>query len=117
METQSLQAAFNSQHEAESAIRKLSSLRADRFRLEKLGSGIGEPASTGVMEAATEPHDYTDTDGIFTDTAAAFSVEASSTLGEFASPEALYSLSVEVPGSATEQAREVIRQAGGILAP
>lgn len=117
MEMQSLQAAFNTQDEAESAIRKLSALRGDRFRLEKLGSGTDQPASTGAMEAIADPHGFTDTGGVFTDSAAASSVEASSTLGEFASPEALYSLSVHVPGSVSEQAREVIRQAGGLLAP
>ncbi|MFC5532105.1 hypothetical protein [Cohnella yongneupensis] len=115
MEMQSLQAAFNSQGEAESAIRKLSSLRADQFRLERLaGSGLA-PRSTPVMEAMTSSHAFTDTDDIFTDAAPAFAVESSSTLGEFASPEALFSLSVKVPGSAMEQARSVIQQAGGLL--
>ncbi|WP_027088266.1 hypothetical protein [Cohnella panacarvi] len=96
MEMQSLHAAFNSQEEAESAIRKLSALRGDQFRLEKIPSA--------------------ESDEIFTDSAQpAFSVEASGTLGEIASPKALYSLSVNVPGSATEQARSVIRDAGGIL--
>lgn len=96
MEMQSLHAAFNSQEEAESVIRKLSALRGDRFRLEKI------PGS--------------ETDAIFTDSAlTALSVEASSALGEFAGSEALYSLSVNVPGSATEQARTVIMDAGGIL--
>jgi hypothetical protein len=96
VEMQSLHAAFNSQEEAESAIRKLSALRGDQFRLEKM------PVSNS--------------DAIFTDSAVpALSVEASSALGEIASPEALYSLSVHVPGSASEQARKVIRDAGGRL--
>ncbi len=96
MEMQSLHAAFNSQEEAESAIRKLSALRGDQFRLEKMPG--------------------TNKDAIFTDSAlSASSVEASGSLGEFASPEALYSLSVKVPGSASEQARKVIRDAGGNL--
>lgn len=116
---QSLNAAFNSQEEAESAIRKLSALRGDQFRLEKIPGTEMAPKSTRVMEALTSPDhvdNYTDTDAIFTDSARpAFSVEASSTLGEFASPEALFSLSVNVPGSATEQARTVIKDAGGIL--
>ena len=90
-----MHAAFNSQDEAESAIRKLSALRGDQFRLERIPG--------------------TEADAIFTDSAPGFSVEASSTLGEFASPEALFSLSVKIPGSATEQARTVIRDAGGIL--
>ncbi|MBO9599904.1 MAG: hypothetical protein J7559_19045 [Cohnella sp.] len=119
MEMQSLHASFNSQEEAESAIRKLSALRGDQFRLEKIPGTEIAPKSTRVMEALTSPDhadNYTDTDEIFTDSALpAFSVEASSTLGEFASTEALYSLSVKVPGSATDQARSVIRDAGGIL--
>lgn len=115
---QSLNAAFHCQDEAESAIRKLSALRGDQFRLERIPGTEMAPKLTGAMKALTSPDQadsYTDTDAIFTDSAPAFSVEASSTLGEFASPEALFSLSVKVPGSATEQARTVIRQAGGIL--
>lgn len=115
MDTHSLKASFASQEQAESAIRKLSALRGDRFRLEKASSADPGRTPQAAMTSgrANVPGDYTDTDEIFTGGYGLYNEEASSNLGEFASPEALYSLSVQVPGSAAEQARTVILQNGG----
>ncbi len=117
VDRQTLQASFASQDAAESAIRKLSALRGDNFRLEKKGSvDPGRtPQAALTSGRANVPGDYTDTDEIYTGGMGLYEAEASSNLGEFASPEALYSLSVQVPGLAAEQARTVLLQAGGTV--
>ena len=90
MEMQPLQAAFASQDQAESVIRKLSFLRGDRFRLERADGASGDLAGNGRQEA-----------------------EFGSDLGASASSE--FTLSVLIPTEAADQARTVIRQAGGEL--
>ncbi|MBN2983290.1 MULTISPECIES: hypothetical protein [Cohnella] len=87
MDMVSMAASFPSQDQAERAVRKLAALRADRFRMERLGG-----------EAGSLPGDQ--------------GIEASGELGEADSAEA-FSLSVQVPAAAARQARTVIEQAGG----
>ncbi|BBI34752.1 hypothetical protein [Cohnella abietis] len=98
MDMQPLQAKFATQDQAESAIRKLSSLRSDCFRLEKIGPYSGQIETT-------EADALQSIDGL-----TATALEGSISLG---SPEAAFTLSASVPGLATDQARSVILQAGG----
>ncbi|WP_239617436.1 hypothetical protein [Cohnella mopanensis] len=98
MEMQSLQAKFDTQDQAESVIRKLASLRGDRFRLERA-------SSAGAVSSAPE----------FSQTTALDSrLEASEELTPAqTSSNAEFTLSAIVPGDASDQARTVILQAGG----
>jgi hypothetical protein len=113
-----LQARFATQDQAESAMRKLASLRSDRFRLER----VGAYADTGTPEIdASQP-----VDGLTASVLAGSAFPSSG--GVMASgvaaavqwgvtpeggPSEEYTLSANVPGEATEQARNVILQAGG----
>ncbi|MFC4599330.1 hypothetical protein [Cohnella hongkongensis] len=89
MQMQPLQATFSTQAQAESVVRKLSALRADRFRLERADGSAG--SSPG-----REP----------------WNAEIGSELGADA---AEFTLAALVPTDALAQARTVIRQAGGQL--
>lgn len=85
MDIQTIQARFPTQEQAEAAVRKLSFLRGDRFRVERDGSGMSaaagdEPLEWGGAESAV------------------------------ASP---FSLSADIPATIAEQARGVILGAGG----
>lgn len=82
VDMQSIQAEFTSQDQAESVMKKLGSLRGDRFRLERAGVSLGDSR-----------------------------VEFAEEVGSNAPAE--FTLSANVPGDATEQARAVILQAGG----
>ncbi|TVY00515.1 hypothetical protein [Cohnella terricola] len=84
MEMQSLQAGFANQDQAESVIRKLSALRGDCFRLERAG---------GVKNANFE-----------------FAGELGASSKVMA---AEFTLAVNIPAAAVEQARTVIIGAGG----
>jgi len=84
LEMKPLQAAFATQDQAESVIRKLSALRGDCFRLERIG---------GVMNANVE-----------------FSGELGASSKETT---AEFTLAVNIPAAAAEQARTVIIGAGG----
>ncbi|MFC5703681.1 hypothetical protein ACFPVX_20540 [Cohnella faecalis] len=96
MDMQPMHATFENQDDAEEAVRKLSALRGDRFRLEKVA---GKPA--GVDSDA--------------------SIEAAGSLGDpdsaFSSNETggvpAFTLSANIPAEALERARTVIEQAGG----
>ena len=100
MDMEPLQARFETQDQAESVIRKLSALRSDRFRLERASAGAA--ASSGGQ---------------------AWSAEAGSDLGVIAASsdaaasaaDAEFTLSAIVPAAAADQARTVIRQAGGVI--
>ncbi|TJY43462.1 hypothetical protein E5161_06160 [Cohnella pontilimi] len=115
MDTHTIQARFATQEEAESAVRKLSSLRGDRFRLERESGGYTRMAAS---EMASEP-----APGAMnaSEPAGAPVQNFSGTLAnEFASdvgtaPAAAFTLSADVPASVTEQARRVIQDAGGEL--
>jgi len=95
LDMQPLQARFATQDQAESAMRKLASLRSDRFRLER----VGHEAQTNTSEL----------ESTFTS-----NVEELSSSG-FTSSAAEFTLSANVPSEATEQARRVVLQAGGQL--
>lgn len=103
---QPMQASFEHQEQAEEAIRKLASLRADRFRMERTVQG----ADFGSAVAAAQPAAMNELANRLVGDAA---VEAAGELG--ALPEADFHLSVHVPTDALEQARSVITQAGGRL--
>jgi hypothetical protein len=116
LEMRPLQANFPSQEQAESAIRKLSALRGDRFRLERAAdapSGAFGSSDAGYLQTA-------DDSGM----TAALSSEGALYSGELSgagdnwtggTPSAEFSLSVHIPADAVEQARTVIVQAGGQL--
>ncbi|THF72758.1 hypothetical protein [Cohnella fermenti] len=110
MDMQSLQASFRDQDQAEEAVRKLASLRANRFRMERTGGGadFGSrlPAKTAEANAGMSR--------LSAELLGDSRLEAASELGTSASsggPE--FHLTVDVPAGAAEQARKVIRAAGG----
>ncbi len=90
MDMETLQARFATQDQAESVIRKLSALRSDRFRLERADARDGASSSDQHVNA-----------------------EFGSDLGSSAVDAAEFTLSAIVPKVAADQARTVIRQAGG----
>lgn len=120
---QPIQARFATQDQAESAMRKLASLRSDRFRLERISSGFGSSYASDQAEAIQS----SDVDGLTASvlTGSAFQssggVMASADAAahqwgvtpEGDGPASEYTLSANVPGEAAEQARTVIEQAGG----
>lgn len=98
MDTLTIQARFPSQEQAESAVRKLASLRGDCFRLER---------ETGFPQAATFA---LETEMANLDAP----VESFGWANEpVRAGQASFSLSVQIPVGAAEQARTVIREAGG----
>jgi hypothetical protein len=90
-----MQARFASQNQAESAMRKLASLRSDCFRLERAGHD-NEAVDPSMV---TYP-------SIMSMTSTELENTSSPTVDEF-------TLSANVPGAVAEQARSVIMQAGG----
>jgi hypothetical protein len=112
MDSQTLQARFASQEQAESAVRKLSSLRGDRFRLER-ATGYSEN-STPDAAADPSPEAFTASEPAGSPVENYSAVAAS----EFASdlggaPAVAFTLSADVPMTMAEQARRVILDAGG----
>lgn len=118
---QQLQSRFSSQDDAESAMRKLASLRSDRFRLERVGSDVG-------VTPTSNSDDMLDTEAIGGLTSSLFAGSAFQTSSgimaftdaaayQGVSPEdsrtSEFTLSANVPGEALEQARTVILQSGG----
>ncbi|WP_123039791.1 hypothetical protein [Cohnella candidum] len=60
MDVQTIQARFDNQEQAESAIRKLAALRGDRFRIEREGSfSVEFAAELGTPEEAAESGSFT----------------------------------------------------------
>ncbi|XID95395.1 hypothetical protein ACF3MZ_13140 [Paenibacillaceae bacterium WGS1546] len=113
MDMQPLQAGFASQDQAESAVRKLSALRGDRFRLERaeaaidLGDSYAHTADDSGMTAAVSA------EGALYSGDSAAGADDRLPFGGAGSLE--YTLSASIPAEALEQARTVIRQAGGRL--
>ncbi|WP_276356008.1 hypothetical protein [Cohnella caldifontis] len=100
MEMQSIQARFSSQEQAESAVRKLASLRGDCFRLEREGGFAQADASAGSFDAEMAEMDAP--------------VESFGWANEPASAGGTsFSLTAQIPAEAAEQARSVISAAGG----
>jgi len=97
-----MQARFTTQDQAESAIRKLASLRSDCFRLERASNTISNGDN-----AEREFSQISDLNGL---SAAGFAESATLNAND-SIPE--FTLSANVPNGATEQARTVIMQAGG----
>ncbi|WP_205699905.1 hypothetical protein [Cohnella luojiensis] len=120
---QPIQARFATQDQAESAMRKLASLRSDRFRLERVINGFGSSYASDQAGAIQS----SDVDGLTASLLAGSAFQSSS--GVMASADAVanqwdattegsgpvseFTLSANVPGEAAEQARTVIEQAGG----
>ncbi|QMV40448.1 hypothetical protein [Cohnella cholangitidis] len=105
MDMQPLQARFETQDQAESVIRKLASLRGDRFRLERFSGASSSPSSAQLPSAigSSEASPLSDS-----------RLEASVELTPSAvTPVAEFTLSANVPEDAADQARTVIVQAGG----
>jgi hypothetical protein len=114
MDIQSIQARFSTQEQAEAAVRKLASLRGDRFRVEREGTfaQAGTPAVdadpsvdglTGTVLAGNAIQSYS-------------GVMASAEVGGVGSegaPTASFTLSANIPFLAADQARNVILGAGG----
>ncbi|MFC5405137.1 hypothetical protein [Cohnella soli] len=98
MDMQPLHAGFETQDQAEAAIRKLGALRGDRFRLSRTSVPDAIGAAGDMTDAGTE-----------------FSEEIGLTAAGFAPNAIEFTLSASVPGAAAEQARAVIEQAGGRL--
>lgn len=105
MDMQPMHAAFEHQEQAEEAIRKLASLRANRFRMER---AIHSP-DFGSATAANAANLSELTDKLLSSAR----VEAASELGT--EPSVPFSLSAHVPAEAFEQAKKVITQAGGSI--
>jgi hypothetical protein len=118
---QPLQARFASQDDAESAIRKLASLRSDCFRLELVSTagGVTNAADSDSMVSSS-------VEGLTSSIGVGSAFQSSS--GDIASADvatpqrgvssqegytAEFTLSANVPDEAAEQARKVISQAGG----
>lgn len=99
-----MQASFERQEQAEEAIRKLASLRADRFRMERAvhGPDFGSAAAQGTTMSE-----------LADSLVVGARMEAGEELGTV--PAAPFSLSAHVPVEALEQAKKVISQAGGSL--
>lgn len=110
-----LEASFDSQEEAEAAVRKLTALRGDRFRMESAAAG----ADFGAKAA--------NRDAIASGAASAMlyggaELEAAEELGtgvpEYdpaASKASAIRLAADIPGISVEQARRVITESGGTL--
>jgi hypothetical protein len=108
-----LQARFATQDQAESAMRKLASLRSDRFRLERVGAYANTGSSefdASLTASVLAGSTFQSSGGVMPS-----AVAAANQLG--VSPEGgstdEYTLSANVPGEAAEQAKNVILQAGG----
>ncbi|WP_217597114.1 hypothetical protein [Cohnella sp. GbtcB17] len=116
MDKTTLEASFDSQEEAEAAVRKLTALRGDRFRMESAAAGADFGAKAGRKDA------------IASGVASAMlyggaELEAAEELGTGAaeySPAASKAgaihLTADIPGESVEQARRVIQDTGGTLA-
>ncbi|RKP55199.1 hypothetical protein D7Z26_08255 [Cohnella endophytica] len=86
MDMESMQAGFATQDQAESVIKKLASLRGDRFRLERTRAALSDTRTEFAEES-----------GLAASTQAPLE----------------FTFSANVPGDAAEQARAVIAEAGG----
>jgi hypothetical protein len=113
-----LQARFATQDQAESAMRKLASLRSDRFRLERVGAyadtGTPEIEASQTVDGLTASvlagSAFPSSGGVMASGVAAAIQWGISPDG---GPIAEFTLSANVPGEAAELARTVILQAGG----
>ncbi|MBW5444917.1 hypothetical protein GE107_02410 [Cohnella sp. CFH 77786] len=118
MDTLTIQARFSTQEQAESAVRKLASLRGDRFRIEREAAyaQAGTPAIDADQSA----------DGLTASVLAGSAVQSYSGVmasadaaangwgvGAEGAPAASFTLSANVPVMAAEQARSVLLGAGG----
>ncbi|KIL37170.1 hypothetical protein SD71_00005 [Cohnella kolymensis] len=114
MDMQFLRASFETQEAAESAVRKLSSLRSDGIRLERLSSNALADQDTDALTATVMSGNDIQ---MYSGAMAAADVPSQewrvSRGGEQAAGSAPFALSVNVPGSVAEQARNVIQAAGG----
>jgi hypothetical protein len=111
LDMQPLQASFATQDQAESVIRKLASLRGDRFRLER--AGVSGNALTSLAGATSSDSDSGDLSmSARSDSRLEASEELTPTKQNSV---AEFTLSANVPGNATDQARTVILQAGGVI--
>jgi hypothetical protein len=118
MDMMPMQARFATQDQAETAMRKLASLRGDRFRLERVGgyADIGTPeidASQpvdGLTASVLAGSAFPSSGGVMASGVAAAIQWGVTPEG---GPTAEFTLSANVPGEAAEQARSVILQAGG----
>ncbi|QJD83665.1 hypothetical protein [Cohnella herbarum] len=109
MDMQPLQASFATQDQAESVIRKLASLRGDRFRLERASGNANQ--SSELSSASTADSDNPASSLLSNSRLEASEELTPARLGSSAE----FTLSANVPGEATEQARTVILQAGGVI--
>lgn len=95
VETQTIQARFSSQEQAESAVRKLASLRGDCLRVERTSGSA--PSFDSEMAADWDAP-----------------AESFGWSNEPANPQAgAFTLSANVPVMAAEQARTVVQESGG----
>ncbi|MBB6675387.1 hypothetical protein [Cohnella nanjingensis] len=110
LDMQRLQASFTSQDQAEEAIRKLTALRGNRFRMAR--EGAGADFGSGVVDANAQMNAMANS-LLY----GASEPELGDELGRSAvlESEAAFSLSADVPASAIEQARQVVAQAGGTV--
>jgi hypothetical protein len=118
LDMQPLQARFATQDQAESAMRKLTALRSDGFRLERTAA-YDSAGAEAIVDLAQS------LDGLTASALASSTIQPSSGVMESEeagnqwgfSPQGTssgdYTLSANVPGMAAEQARTVILQAGG----
>lgn len=119
MDTQTIQARFSSQEQAESAVRKLAALRGDRFRIERhaaADSGTGSAAMLSNSEADGWAGSTGDA-GVMSAADGAVGVAPNSWWGDDAAgggaSAASFTLSANVPLIASGQAGKVIQSAGG----
>ncbi|WEK53074.1 MAG: hypothetical protein P0Y55_10745 [Candidatus Cohnella colombiensis] len=114
MDMQPLQATFATQEQAETAIRKLASLRSDQFRLERVSTNSGLATESSFVNAL----DFGLTSGI-ANGASLRSLGSSegviSSISLDQAPFNAFELTAQVPKEAIGMAQTVISQAGGQL--
>lgn len=124
MEMQPMQARFATQEQAESVMRKLAALRSDCFRLERVGTNTSADADADAGSPIMNASPSVDSFTASVIAGATFqSISNNMTSGDAAahqygeSPEVglttEFTLSANVPDGSSEQARNVIIQAGG----
>lgn len=111
-----LEASFDSQEEAEAAVRKLTALRGDRFRMESAAAGADFGSKAGRQDAIASGVASAMLYGGAELEAAEELGTGAAEYGPGASKAATIHLTADIPGESVEQARRVIQDTGGTLA-
>ncbi|MEK0312987.1 hypothetical protein [Cohnella sp. 56] len=115
MDKTTLEASFDSQEEAEAAVRKLTALRGDRFRMESAAAGADFGSRAGQQNAIASGIASAMLYGGAELEAAEELGTGASEYGPGASKAAAIRLTADIPGESVERARKVISETGGTL--